>query len=162
MTWKQDFGENVSSEFTVKGNQIFYKGKVLIEKLPEECLDHTNILACRFVSDSANLLDVMVRYTETPAPYTPYVRYVFLETNETVKKMPQWNELDRPGKLYETQNAYYVCSDARNVVSRFYTICTVNMEAWKPSALLMTNSMYGRLISAMRKINSGWIGMAVG
>lgn len=147
ITWKQDFGENVSSEFTVKGNQIFYKGKVLIEKLPEECLDHTNILACRFVSDSANLLDVMVRYTETPAPYTPYVRYVFLETNETVKKMPQWNELDRPGKLYETQNAYYVCSDARNVVSRFYnrlsTIMKVDKASGKETILNDLYSQYG-------------------
>ena len=147
VTWKQDFGENVSSEFTVKGNQIFYKGKVLIEKLPEECLDHTNILACRFVSDSANLLDVMVRYTETPAPYTPYVRYVFLETNETVKKMPQWNELDRPGKLYETQNAYYVCSDARNVVSRFYnrlsTIMKVDKASGKETILNDLYSQYG-------------------
>ena len=150
VTWKQDIGEDVRSEFTVRGNQIFYKGKVLIEELPEECLDHTNILAYyRFVSDSANLLDVMVRYTETPAPYTPYVRYVFLETNGAVKKMTQWNELDYPEKLYETQNAYYVCSDARNVFSRFYntlsTVVKVDKASGKETILNDLYSQYKSL-----------------
>lgn len=131
VTWKQDFGENVSSEFTVKGNQIFYKGKVLIEELPEECLDYPYIHAHRFAADSGDLLEVTIYYTQTPAPYTPYVRYVFLESGGTVKELTQWDGNSRVDRFYETKTAYYVCSHGRNVSGRFHNSLSTIMKVDK-------------------------------
>lgn len=42
---------------------------------------------------------------EIPAPYTPRVKYVFIEKDGVVQQLKQWNECDYPGGFYETANA---------------------------------------------------------
>ena len=44
---------------------------------------------------------------------------IFLETKDGVQQIRQWNEADFLSGFYETENAYYFCSSARHVTSRF-------------------------------------------
>lgn len=145
VTWQQYIGEDISSEFTVKGNQVLYKGKALIEELPKECLDYPYIYAHRFAADSGDLLEVTIYYTQTPAPYTPYVRCVFLESGSAVKELTQWDGNSAVRRFYETKTAYYVCSYGRNVSGRFYNSLSTIMKVDKASGKeTILNDLYSQ------------------
>ena len=149
ITWQQDISENVSEEFSLNDRQLCYKGAVIVQEIPEECLDHPRVSVQRFVADSGDLLQVTIPYTEIPAPYTPYVRYVFLESGGTVKEMTQWDGDSAVRRSYETKTTYYVCSHARNVIGRFYnslcTIMKVDKASGKETILNDLYSQYGSL-----------------
>ena len=149
ITWQQDISENVSEEFSLNDRQLCYKGAVIVQEIPEECLDHPRVSVQRFVADSGDLLQVTIPYTEIPAPYTPYVRYVFLESGGTVKEMTQWDGDSAVRRFYETKTTYYVCSHARNVIGRFYnslcTIMKVDKASGKETILNDLYSQYGSL-----------------
>lgn len=149
ITWQQDISENVSEEFSLNDRQLCYKGAVIVQEIPEECLDHPRVSVQRFVADSGDLLQVTIPYTEIPAPYTPYVRYVFLESGGTVKEMTQWDGDSAVRRFYETKTTYYVCSHARNVMGRFYnslcTIMKVDKASGKETILNDLYSQYGSL-----------------
>ena len=126
ITWQSDAGVDIGEEFSLNDRQLCYKGAVIVQEIPEECLDHPYVYAYRFAADSGDLLEVTIHYTQIPAPYTPYVRYVFLESGGTVKELTQWDGNSAVCGFYETKTAYYVCSHGRNVTGRFYNgLCTV-------------------------------------
>ena len=113
ITWQQDISENVSEEFSLNDRQLCYKGAVIVQEIPEECLDHPRVSVQRFVADSGDLLQVTIPYTEIPAPYTPYVRYVFLESGGTVKEMTQWDGDSAVRRFYETKTTYVYYYEGR-------------------------------------------------
>lgn len=155
VTWQPYAGEDVSAAFALTGGQLLYEGHVLVGDVPEVCNDHPVVQANRFRGQSADLLEVQIYYTEVPAPYTPYMRYVFLESKGDVKPAAQWegtvrrvtqsDGTDNPSGFYETKTAYYVCSDSRNVAGRFYnglhTVVQIDKASGQETVL---NDLYSK------------------
>lgn len=145
ITWQSDAGVDISEEFSLNDRQLCYEGAVIIQEIPEECLDYPYIHAHRFAADSGDLLEVTIYYTQTPAPYTPYVRYVFLESGGMVKELTQWDGNSAVRRFYETKTAYYVCSHGRNVSGRFHNSLSTIMKVDKVSGKeTILNDLYSQ------------------
>lgn len=142
-TWERCPNEDISAAFTLLENQLHYQGRAVLKNVPEAYSDHTRFVAKRYTAASASLLAVNLYYTEVPAPYTPYVNYVFLETKQGLQELTQWQENDVLSGFYETADAYYVCADSRNVTGRFYnglhTILKIDKASGKETVL---NDLY--------------------
>ena len=149
-TWETYDGEDVSEAFALNGTQLLYQGEVILSGIPEAYTEKTSILADRFSGENSHLLAVKLHYnTAIPAPYTPYVWYVFLETKDGVQQIRQWNEADFLSGFYETENAYYLCSSARHVTSRFsnslHTILKMDKNSGQETILNDLYSQYRSL-----------------
>lgn len=151
IAWENAPSEDVSSALTLKGRQLLYNDREILEELPEAYTQSPGIYSVnRYESTNANMLAVYLYYnSEIPAPYTPHVQYVFLEKDGTVQQVKQWNEMDYPSSFYETTDGYYICSYGRLVAGRFsnglHTIIKVDKTSSKETVLNDLYSQYRSL-----------------
>ncbi len=149
-TWERYEGEDASEAFALNGTALFYQGKAILSDIPEDYTEKRYILANRFSGETGHLLVVKLYYnTDIPAPYTPYVWYAFLETQDGVRQIQQWNEGDALSGFYETESAYYLCSSARHITGRFsnglHTILKVDKVSGQETVLNDLYSQYRSL-----------------
>lgn len=149
-TWEQYPYTEVSENFSLDGTDLLYKGKAILSNIPNEYTENPNLYAHQYQSASANMLAVNLYYNaEIPAPYTPRVKYVFIEKDGKVQQLKQWNENDYPGGFYETANAYYACSGGRLVTGRFsnslHSIIKIDKASGKVTNLNDLYSQYRSL-----------------
>ncbi|MDO4539658.1 MAG: hypothetical protein Q4B48_00965 [Syntrophomonadaceae bacterium] len=138
--WQPSLGENISAQIECAGSDLLYNGTVIadISELVEQVAarpesadysfeegEHNAAIHAhsrRVGLDGVNVIEAQIYYMPwIPAPYTPYVYYVFVERDGVVIKIDDWDPANRLTGVYRNgAGELYLCSDYHSLGGRWH------------------------------------------
>lgn len=98
---------------------MLFNGEI-IEDINYIELQNPIIFADKWSIDDKNFYQVCIYTNDTiPAPYTPFVQFVYEESNGKIQKVEVWDTKNYLDKVYKIGENYYLCSSGKHIAGRW-------------------------------------------